>query len=125
MRKELGKLRFNGEALTVVNAARQLGAFLNCSFRHYVGTTADRLSRATFSAERVACLPNAAHIKRSMLAATSLQQGLYDYAVTAIARKKVEAWGASCLRAWWGNGRRQRAKELCWGLFAKGHVDHL
>ena len=28
MRKELGKLRFNGEALTVVNAARQLGAFL-------------------------------------------------------------------------------------------------
>ena len=100
LRKELAKLRLDGEQLTVVNAARQLGAFLNCSFRHLVGTTADRLEKANFSAERVACLPNAAHIKRSILAATSIQQGLYDCAVTAIAKKKLESWSARCLSSW-------------------------
>ena len=43
--------------------------------------------------------------------------------VTAIADSKLRGWSATCLSSWWGLGRRMRAKELCWALFAKGHKE--
>lgn len=117
LRKLLGNLLVKGQKVMAVKAERMLGAWLNFTGQHICGTAAQRIKTAVQTDQKVACLPGPPHLRRSVHAATAIEQGLYGVQTTEPPRRAMQGWSAAALRVWRGGVQGAEIQRTCMDAF--------
>ena len=115
-------IKLNGKGMKFVRRKRVLGAHL-CFDRHCLENDVARKAceEAIVIAKRIQWTPLSMFERAQLVSSLCNPRALYSYPCLGGSRVQMNSLRSSCVNAFWGAGRKLRAREIVCTLLVKGH----